>query len=70
MILLVLPLTSPNVLKLKLEGLSISNVGVDVYPDPPSEMSILLITPNCSRTTVALGAVVPVGVNETSGGVV
>ena len=62
--------TSANVLKLKLEGASISSVGVDAYPEPPSLISILLITPYCSRTGVALAAVVPAGVNVTSGGVV
>ena len=44
-------------------------VGVPVYPDPPSAMSILLIVPYCSRTAVASGFVVP-AVNVTSGGVV
>ena len=42
-------------------------VGVPVYPVPPSLMSILLITPYCSKTAVASGFVLP-AVNEISGG--
>ena len=62
--------TSSNVLKLKLLASSISNVGVDVYPLPPSLTSILLITPYCSRTAVASAFVVPCGLNPIVGGVV